>query len=279
MTRLRTLPFWSVHLAAVAGVVWLGWSWTGLGLAVALYYARMFFITAGWHRYFSHRSFHTSRPFQFVLALGGTLCAEKGLLWWVGTHRIHHKYTDQPEDPHSPLQGGFWWSHAGWFLSGKHKHTAWKWVGDLARYPELVWLDRYHAIPVVAFALVLLAAGGVWALVWGFLVSTVLLWHGTFTINSFAHTVGSRRYATDDTSRNNPALALLTLGEGWHNNHHRYQRAVNQGFRWWELDVSYYILWVLARLRLVSELHRAPRQVVFGTAATSGGGGTSTQPV
>lgn len=264
MGALRVLPFWSVHVAAVAGVIALGWSWAGLGLAVALYYVRMFFLAGGWHRYFAHRSYRTSRPFQLVLAVGGTLCVQKGVLWWAANHRIHHKYADESGDLHSPVQGGFWWSHAGWFLSGKHARTAWDKVRDLARFPELRWLDRYYLIPVVAFALALLAVGGVWTLVWGFFVSTVLLWHGTFTINSLAHMIGRRRYATPDASRNHLGLALLTLGEGWHNNHHHYERAVNQGFRWWEVDIAYYVLVALSWIGLVRDLHRPPRQVIDG---------------
>jgi stearoyl-CoA desaturase (delta-9 desaturase) len=262
MPVVRSIPFWSVHLAAVVGVAAVGWSWSGLALAIALYYARMFFLSAGFHRYFAHRTFKTSRAFQFALALGGTLATQKGPLWWAANHRTHHKYSDQPGDIHSPRQRGFWWSHAGWFLSGEHAHTEWRRITDLARYPELRWLDRHYALPPVALALLLFATGGLWALVWAFFVSTVLLWHGTFVVNSLAHLVGRRRYQTNDDSRNNLGIALITMGEGWHNNHHHYPAAANQGFFWWEIDVSYYLLRLLSWLGLIWDLRAAPAHVV-----------------
>src|SRR5688572_26538335 len=181
---IGTLPFWGVHVAAVIGVVWVGFSWTGVALCVASYYLRMFGITAGYHRYFSHRSFKTNRVVQFLFALVGTLCAQKGVLWWAANHRHHHKYSDEPEDVHSPRQGGFWWSHVQWILVRKFQRTQWELVKDLARYPELRWLNKYYLVPVVGYAWLLYLVGGREWLVWGFFLSTVLLWHGTFTINS-----------------------------------------------------------------------------------------------
>jgi stearoyl-CoA desaturase (delta-9 desaturase) len=249
-------------VAAVAGVVWQGWSWSGLALAAALYYARMFFLTAGYHRYFAHRTFKTSRGFQFALALGGTLAVQKGVLWWAANHRLHHRFSDRAGDPHSPRRRGFWWSHAGWFLSDEHVHTEWNQIKDLARFRELRWLDGHYLVPPVALALVLFALGGAGALVWGFFVSTVLLWHGTFTVNSLAHLFGRRRYLTNDDSRNNLGIALITMGEGWHNNHHHYPGAARQGFFWYEIDVTYSLLCVLSGLGLIWDLRRPPRQIV-----------------
>jgi stearoyl-CoA desaturase (Delta-9 desaturase) len=262
---LRGLPFWGIHVGAVVGVVVLGWSWTGLALAIALHYARMFFLSGAFHRYFAHRAYRVSRPVQFLLALGGTTCVQRGPLWWAANHRHHHKYSDQPEDLHSP-RNGFWWSHAGWFLCGKYERVQTERIRDFARYPELRWLDRYYWAPVVACAAVTFLAGGWWGFVWGSLVSTVILWHATFTINSLAHVIGSRRYATTDDSKNHVVLALLTMGEGWHNNHHHYQRSVNQGFFWWEIDLSYYVLRALAAVGIVRDLHRAPAHVVASIA-------------
>ena len=266
-----SIPFIAVHLAAIVGVVLLGWSWRGLGLAVGLYYLRMFGVTAGYHRYFSHRSFRTSRVFQFLLALLAMSSSQKGVLWWAGHHRTHHKHSDEAGDVHAVLRDGFLWGHVGWILSKKYHDTDEKRVGDLAKFPELVWLDRWWFVPPTALALILFAVGGWFALVWGFFVSTMLLWHGTFTINSLTHMFGSRRYATTDNSRNNAILAAITLGEGWHNNHHYYQRSVQQGFFWWEVDPTYYGLKMLGWLGLVWDLHAPPAQVLRGELVVVGG--------
>jgi len=258
----KSLPFWGVHVAAVAGVALTGWSWTGLLLALALYFGRMFFVTAGFHRYFAHRSFTAGRAVQLALAVGGTLSLQKGVLWWAGTHRLHHRYSDSPDDVHSPVQRGFWWSHLGWILSSDHVETPWEMIPDFARFPELRWLNRHYLIPPIALAAVLFLAGGWWALLWGFFVSTTLLWHGSFIVNSLSHVVGRRRYPTKDASRNNLAIALVTMGEGWHNNHHRYAAAARQGFFWWEVDATYYVLWLMARLGLIRDLRPPPRHVL-----------------
>jgi stearoyl-CoA desaturase (delta-9 desaturase) len=239
----------------------LGWSWRGLGLALLLYYVRMFGVTAGYHRYFAHRSFRASRPVQFLLALLGTTALQQGPLWWAAHHRRHHRFSDQPGDVHSAKLRGLWWSHLGWILSSEHVETDWARIQDLARYPELRWLDRYHMVIAILMPVLLLAIGGWFTLVWGFFVSTTLLWHGTLSINSLAHKIGRRRYQTTDESRNSFWLALLTMGEGWHNNHHFYQRSASQGFYWWELDLSYYCLRLLALIRVVSDVGRPPRHV------------------
>ena len=178
------------------------------------YVVRMFGITAGYHRYFAHRAYRTSRPFQFALAVIGGTSAQKGALWWAAHHRDHHRDSDGPDDVHSPVQRGFWWSHVGWFLSTRYNATRLDRIKDLARYPELRFLDRHHAIPPALLALGLFLAGGWPWLLWGFFVSTTLLWHGTFVINSLAHVMGRQRYQTGDESRNSFPLALITLGEG-----------------------------------------------------------------
>ena len=259
------LPFWGVHAAAVAGAIAVGFSWVGLIWAVALYATRMFFVTAGYHRYFAHRSFKTSRAVQFVFAFLAQTALQRGVLWWAAIHRHHHRHSDQPNDVHSARRDGFWWAHVGWILSPDQDWIDYNEVRDLSRFSELRLLNKLKHVPAVVLAAALLWIGGPTALVWGFFVSTVMLWHGTFTINSLSHLCGRRRYATTDESRNNPLLAAITLGEGWHNNHHHYQRSAAQGFLWWEIDLTYYGLCALDRLGLVSGVSRPPSHVVRGS--------------
>jgi stearoyl-CoA desaturase (Delta-9 desaturase) len=257
-----SIPFFAVHVAAIAGVALVGFSWSGVLLAVALYYVRMFGVTAGYHRYFSHRTFRTSRVMQLLFALLAMSSSQKGVLWWAGHHRVHHKNSDKPGDVHSVLRDGFLWSHVGWILSKSYLETDTARVKDLMAFPELRWLNRFWYVPPVALAVALYLVGGSWALTWGFFVSTTLLWHGTFTINSLTHTFGRRRYlTTDDNSRNSLVLALVTLGEGWHNNHHYYQRSANQGFYWWEIDITFYVLRAMQALGLVWGVHTPPLRV------------------
>jgi stearoyl-CoA desaturase (delta-9 desaturase) len=254
-------PFLLVHVAALAAF-FLPFGATELWLCAGLYLLRMFAITAGYHRYFSHRTFKTGRAFQFVLAVLAVSSVQKGILWWAGHHRDHHRDSDTERDIHSPVQSGFWWSHVTWILSRRHTETKLDRIRDFARFPELRWLDDWHLVPYIALCVALFAIGGAPWLVWGGFVSTVLLWHGTFTINSLAHVIGSRRYETKDQSRNNWLLALITLGEGWHNNHHHYQSSVRQGFFWWELDVTYYVLRLLALCGLVWDLREPPKRLL-----------------
>jgi stearoyl-CoA desaturase (Delta-9 desaturase) len=257
-----TIPFWGVHILAIVGIAILGFSWRGLALCIALYLPRMFFVTGAYHRYFSHRSYKTSRVFQFLLALGASCTAQKGPLWWAAHHRLHHKLSDQPGDLHSVIQSGFWWSHMGWILSRDLEGTDHSRIKDFAKYPELRWLDKYWIVPPVAVGVITFLLGGFFALVWGFALAQVLCWHGTFTINSLSHIWGGRRYPTADDSRNNFVLATITLGEGWHNNHHHYQVSARNGFFWYEIDVTYYVLRALSAVRLVWDLHGVPEHVL-----------------
>jgi len=252
---LRISPFIAMHLGCL-GVFFTPWHPAAAVTGLLLYLLRMFAITAFYHRYFSHRSFRTSRALQFVFALIGGMSAQRGALWWAAHHRKHHRRSDTPADVHSPRQHGFLWSHMGWFTSRSNYATDLREVGDLARYPELRFLDRYDVLPPALLGLLLLLLGGWPYLLWGFFVSTVLLFHGTFCINSLAHRLGSQRYATGDDSRNSMLLALITLGEGWHNNHHQHAGLARQGLLWWELDVSWYLLLLLERLGLVRDLRR-----------------------
>ncbi|NVB80732.1 MAG: acyl-CoA desaturase [Kofleriaceae bacterium] len=258
---VENIPFWGVHVAAVVGAILAGWSWAALAWLVGSYAVRMFAITAGYHRYFSHRTFKTSRAFQFVLAVLGITALQQGPLWWAAHHRRHHKYSDMPQDIHSPRQRGFVWSHMQWILAKRHQATDYDRIKDFAKYPELRFLNNHDLGLAVASAVLLFLIGGSTALVWGFFVPVVVAWHITFCINSLAHVWGSRRYKTTDDSRNNALLALLTFGEGWHNNHHHYQRSARQGFYWWEIDVSWYALKLLEKLRIVWDVEGVPRHV------------------
>jgi stearoyl-CoA desaturase (delta-9 desaturase) len=255
-----SLPFFAVHLACLAAF-WLPFSWSLVALAAGLYALRMFAVTAGYHRYFAHRTFKTSRAFQLVLAIAGLTCIQKGPLWWAAHHRHHHRHSDRYGDRHSPGVQGFLWAHVGWILSHDHDATDYERMADFARYPELVWLNRWHLVPGVALAAALLAAGGLPAFVWGFCISTVVTWHVTFSINSLTHMIGRRRYRTPDDSRNSLVMALLTFGEGWHNNHHYYKASTRQGFYWWEIDLTYYALRLLALAGVVWDLKEPPEAI------------------
>jgi stearoyl-CoA desaturase (Delta-9 desaturase) len=258
---VQSVPFFAFHVFAGVAVFFVPFHWSYVVWALALYYVRMWVVTTAYHRYFAHRAFKTSRVFQFLLAFFAETSAQKGVLWWAANHRHHHRESDQPADLHSPLQDGFWWSHVGWILSDRYTETREESIRDFARFPELRFLNRWYLLPPFLLAVGLFLIGGFPLLVWGFFVSTVLLWHGTFTINSLSHVFGSRRYRTPDTSRNNFLLALITCGEGWHNNHHYHQNTANQGWFWWELDLSFYLLKLLSALGLVWDL-RLPSQSV-----------------
>lgn len=271
----RSLPFVAAHAVALATPFLAPFAWRWAALAAAMYAVRMFAVTAGYHRLFSHRAYRTSRAFQLLLAVVGASAAQKGPLWWAAHHRDHHRYSDGPEDIHSPIASGFWWSHVGWILARRHEATKLERVRDLARYPELRFVERFHGVAPVALAGGLLLAGGFPALLWGFFVSTVALWHGTFVINSLAHVIGRRRYPTRDGSRNSLLLALVTFGEGWHNNHHFYASSANQGFFWWEIDVSYYVLRVLAALGVVRDLRTPPQSVRLAHVGAAAGDGAA----
>jgi stearoyl-CoA desaturase (Delta-9 desaturase) len=251
------IGFAVVHVLAL-GVFFVGFSWLGLALCIGSYYLRMFAITAGFHRYFSHRTYRLARLPQFLLAFLGQTSAQKGVLWWASNHRHHHRYSDRVEDIHSPVQRGFWWAHIGWILADDYAETDLSRVPDLAKYPELRWLDRHQFVPTVVYAVALYLAFGWTGLFWGYFLSTAILWHGTFTINSVMHLIGRRAYATTEDSRNSFFFALLTMGEGWHNNHHWAPGSTAQGFHWWQLDPSYYVLWLAERVGLVRDMHRPP---------------------
>lgn len=262
---LKQVDFLGIHLlpllAFFTGATTFDWI-----LCAVLYFTRMFFVTAGYHRYFSHRSFKTSRFFQFILAGGAQSSIQKGVLWWAANHRIHHKHSDTPEDPHSANVYGFWYAHIGWIMGPEFKPTRFELIKDF-KQPELYWLNKYHFVPALVLAVAVYFTGnmvngtgifdwqaGLSTLLIGFFLSTVILYHGTFTINSLMHKIGKKRYRTGDESRNSVILALVTMGEGWHNNHHYYQSTAKQGFYWWEIDATYYIIRMLGALGIVWDI-------------------------
>jgi len=265
--------FLFLHLACLA-VIWTGASAVAVATCLTLYIVRMFAITAGFHRLFAHRTYRTSRIFQFLMAFTGTASYQKGPLWWSAHHRRHHLHADTAKDLHSPLTHTLWRSHVGWFLSRNSQVTEWKLITNLSKYRDLRFLDRFYSLPPILLAVATFLSGlalqryapglgtsGWQMLVWGFFISTVLLYHGTFTVNSLAHVFGTRRFATEDNSRNNFFVALITLGEGWHNNHHHYPTSERQGFFWWEYDVSHYTLKALSWLGIVWDLRAPPANV------------------
>jgi stearoyl-CoA desaturase (delta-9 desaturase) len=273
----QEIAFLVIHLIPIAAF------WTHVTLfdwivCAALYVIRMFWVTGGYHRYFAHKSYSTSRWFQFVIAFMAQTTAQKGALWWASHHRHHHRHSDTPSDPHSMKLYGFWYSHVGWIVGPDFKETDYKIIGDYAKYPELVWLNKHHLVPPIALAVFVTALGGfvnggglagiistagLSTLFVGFFLSTVILYHATFSINSIMHKFGTQRYESNDESKNSIWLALLTMGEGWHNNHHYYEVASRQGFFWWEIDITYYILRGLAAVGLIWDLKEVPKHIKY----------------
>ena len=272
----QEIAFAIIHLMPLAAI-WTGVTFFDWMVCIFLYFFRMFWVTGGYHRYFAHRSYSTSRWFQFVIAFMSQTTAQKGALWWAAHHRHHHRYSDTPADPHSMKIYGFWYSHIGWIVGPDFKKTDYKVIGDYAKYPELVWLNEHYLVPPTILAILVTAIGG-WVnggsfmaifstaglstLVIGFFLSTIILYHGTFSINSIMHKFGKPRYDTGDESKNSVVLALVTMGEGWHNNHHYYETAARQGFFWWEIDITYYILRGLAAVGLIWDLKGVPKHIL-----------------
>jgi stearoyl-CoA desaturase (Delta-9 desaturase) len=258
---LLLVPHLGAPLVAIVGAILVPFHWWYPVVAVGFYLVRMLFLTGGYHRYFSHKSYKTSRAFQFVLALLGSTCVQRGPLWWSSHHRAHHRFADTDNDVHSPVRRSLWWAHMGWLLVRSTNGYDPGLIKDLVAFPELRWVERYTLLFPVSIAAAMLLFGGPGLLVWGFFVSTTLLWHGTYCINSLAHRLGKVRYATGDGSRNNWVLALITLGEGWHNNHHHFAASVRQGFFWWEIDITYYVLRMLAWAGVVWDLREVSKRL------------------
>ena len=277
----RIIPFIVLHLSIFA-VFWVGWSPIALGFAIFFYALRMFGITAFYHRYFSHKTFKTSRAAQFIFAIICAAATQRGPLWWASNHRHHHVHSDKPSDIHSPKQTGFLWSHMGWFLSKKNFKTNFERIQDFAKFPELTWLDRFDVVVPFLFALLTFSIGfflnvffpslgtsGWQMFVWAYVISTIFVFHGTFVINSLAHVIGKPRFKTRDESKNSFILALITFGEGWHNNHHKFPGSARQGLHWWEIDLSYYGLLVLEKLGIIWDINKGPSKEQIHSAIAS----------
>jgi stearoyl-CoA desaturase (Delta-9 desaturase) len=267
-------PLLFMHIACI-GIFFTPAGWSAILIFLTTYTLHVFALTAGYHRYFSHKTYKTSRTFQFLMALLGTTAAQRDPLWWASHHRLHHQYADTEEDPHSPIRRGFWWAHLGWVMRRECMETRFDRIKDFAKYPELRWLNRHPYLPAILFALLLYSLGaglekaapqwgasGTQFLFYGFFLSTIAVYHVTFSINSILHMYGKRPYHTADQSRNNWPIALLTMGEGWHNNHHRYALSTRQGFKWWQLDLSYLILRGLQALHIVWEIREPPASIL-----------------
>lgn len=281
---LSVLIFWGVQASALLVFV-VPFSWGLVGLWAASHFVRAVGLTLAFHRYYAHRAFEMSRPVRFLWTLIGTAAMQKGPLWWAGHHVYHHKYADREGDPHSPRLNGFYYAHIGWFLHDQRHEVvdpANPVLRAFSKYPEIRLLDRYYGVPPLALALALYWWGGATWLVWGFCLPTATLAHATFAINTVNHLFGSRRFHTLDDSTNNPITALFAAGEGWHNNHHRYQRAARNGFYWWEVDPTYYTIWVMEKLGLAWDVQPVPdriyREAAEGAANARSGGPVATRP-
>lgn len=262
------IPFILVHLACIA-VFWTGVTLTSVYICLFSYLIRMWAITAGYHRYFSHKSYKTSRIFQFILAFLAQTSLQRGVLTWANDHRKHHLYSDTYEDMHSPTVHGFIYSHVGWIFAEERYDNDYKQMSDFKKFPELIWLDKHKYFPGIILAILSWLIGGWSGLIVGFFISTVILFHSTFFINSIAHVFGKQRYITGDFSRNNVWLAILTLGEGWHNNHHYYPASARQGFFWWEIDITYYVLKILEKCKIIWDLNEPKHEIINEQTALS----------
>lgn len=254
------IPFILFHVATL-GVIWSGFTTQAVIMCVVLYVVRVFGITAGYHRLLSHRAYKAGRITQFIIVLFGAMAMQRGPLWWAAKHREHHRDSDNPADAHSPRHYGFWGAHMGWIFRKRHAADM-TLIQDFAKYPELVWLEKHQYLPGILLGFLCFFVGGWSGLFVGFILSTMLVYHATFMINSLAHVFGKQRYLTGDDSRNNWFLAILALGEGWHNNHHYYPASARNGFFWYEYDVTYYVIKMLSWFGLTWDLQQPPESVL-----------------
>ena len=255
--------FWIVQASAFL-VFFVPFSWGFVALWAASHFLRAIGLTLAFHRYFAHRAFQMNRAVRFFWAFVGTAAMQKGPLWWAGHHVNHHRYADRDGDPHSPMVSGFYYAHVGWFLNDARHDRLGPTnpvIRDFSKAPEIVFLDRYFAVPPLVLALAMYAIGGLPWLIWGFCLPTMTLAHATFAINTVNHMFGTRRFDTIDESRNNALTAFFAVGEGWHNNHHRYQRAARNGFYWWEFDLTWYVIRLMGVLGLAWDIHGVPQRI------------------
>jgi stearoyl-CoA desaturase (delta-9 desaturase) len=255
--------FWVVQASTLL-VFTVPPTWGLVALWAGSHFLRAIGLTLAFHRYYAHQAFEMNRGARFFWTLVGTAAMQKGPLWWAGHHVYHHKYADRDGDPHSPKLSGFYHAHLGWFLNDSRHRTldpSNPVIRTFARYPEIAFLERFNVVPPIVMAAAMYAFGGWPWLLWGFCLPTVTLSHATFAINTVNHLFGSRRFQTRDDSTNNALTALFAVGEGWHNNHHRYQRAARNGFYWWEIDVTYYVIWTMEKVGLAWNVQPVPERI------------------
>jgi stearoyl-CoA desaturase (delta-9 desaturase) len=263
LKTITMVVFWVVQVSALLVFV-VPFSAGYIGLWAVSHFLRAVGLTLAFHRYFAHRAFQMNRVARFVWACIGTAAMQKGPLWWAGHHVNHHRFADREGDPHSPMISGVYYAHIGWFLNdAKHNviEASNPVIRDFSKAPEILWLDRLFFVPPILLALAIYLAGGMPWLVWGFCLPTVTLAHATFAINTVNHLFGSRRFDTIDESRNNVVTALFAAGEGWHNNHHRYQRAARNGFYWWEFDPTWYVIRLMEMVGLAWDVQPVPARI------------------
>ena len=260
---IQIVVFWSIQVSALLVFV-VPFRWPLIGLWAASHFVRAIGLTLIFHRYLAHRAFRMNRGARFVWTFIGTAAMQKGPLWWAGHHVNHHRYADREGDPHSPAISGFYYAHIGWFLNDtRHDHLppTNPVIRDFSKDREIAWLERFYFFPPLLLAIALYLAGGFPWVVWGFCLPTMTLAHATFAINTINHLSGSRRFETRDESRNNAFTAFFAAGEGWHNNHHRYQRAARNGFYWWEFDPTWYVIRAMAAVGLVWDIQAVPERI------------------
>jgi fatty-acid desaturase len=247
------------HIGAIAALFMF--SWRNLLISMALYWITVGWgISLGYHRLHTHRSYKVPLWMEYFFAVCGALTLEGGPIFWVATHRIHHQKSDQPGDPHSPHDGA-WWAHMGWILFGETNHNNTrlmsKYAPDLAKHKFYIWLNNWHWVPMVALGVILLAIGGFPLMCWGIFLRVVLGLHATWLVNSATHMWGNRRFSTKDDSRNNWWVALMTFGEGWHNNHHAHPTSARHGLAWYEFDISWITLTMLKAIGVAKQVRVA----------------------
>jgi len=255
--------FWSIQASALL-VFAVPFRWAYVALWAGAHFVRAVGLTLAFHRYYAHRAFKMGRVTRFLWTFIGTAAMQKGPLWWAGHHVNHHKFADREGDPHSPMVSGVYYAHLGWFLNDTkydRVEATNPVIRDFSTVPEIAFLDRFFGVPPLMMAIALYLAGGMPWVVWGFCLPTMTLAHATFAINSINHMFGSRRFETVDESRNNPLTAFFAAGEGWHNNHHRFQRAARNGFYWWEFDITWYVIRLMKAVGLAWDVQPVPKRI------------------
>lgn len=255
------------HLGALAALFVFSWKWVAISI-VLNWIAGSLGIGVAFHRLLTHRGFQLPKALEYLFTFCGLLALEGGQINWVVTHRIHHAYTEKPGDPHSPRDGR-WWAHIGWILRGtsqQHPEAVMRrYAPDLMKDPVHVWMNRLYFVPLIFLGLGLFAAAGLQGVLWGVFFRVTFGLHATWLVNSATHLWGTRRFETTDDSTNLWWVALLTFGEGWHNNHHAFPRAARHGLKWYEIDTNWYVITVLKWLGLAKHINVIKQEQIDGS--------------